>query len=119
VGGCGFRKVVVAPIRGDVWTASGPGYAGKPRPAVIIQSDRFLATDSVTIMPFTNDPAEAPLFRLPVTPDAQNGLRAGCSLMVDKVMTIPRSNLGKRFGRLGDSDILRLNRAAVVFLGLA
>ncbi|MEC9346673.1 MAG: type II toxin-antitoxin system PemK/MazF family toxin [Pseudomonadota bacterium] len=106
--------------RGEIWTvAGGNDYAGKPRPVVILQDDSFDATDSVTICGFTTDPAEAPLFRLPVVPDAQNGLRAPCSLMIDKINTVRRTKLGNRIGRLGDEDMLRLNRAAMVFLGLA
>ena len=106
--------------RGEVWTVSGgSGYAGKPRPAVIVQDDSFDATDSVTICAFTTDATEAPLFRLPVTPSLRNGLREPCRLMVDKLATVPKVTLGARVGRLDDEDVLRLNRAALVFLGLA
>lgn len=106
--------------RGEIWTAStGSGYAGKPRPAVVIQDDRFDATDSVTICVFTTDPAEAPLFRLPVTPSPRNGLHDVSSLMVDKITTIRRTKLGERLGRLSREDMVRLDRAIVVFLGLA
>ncbi|HLF40284.1 MAG TPA: type II toxin-antitoxin system PemK/MazF family toxin [Acidimicrobiia bacterium] len=106
--------------RGEVWTAAaGGGYAGKPRPVVIIQDDRFDATESVTVCAFTTDPIDAPLIRLPVEPDAVNGLRECSSLMVDKITTVPRSKLGQRVGRLGDDDMVRLGRAVVVFFGLA
>lgn len=106
--------------RGDIWTVGGGrDYAGKPRPAVIVQEDRFDATASVTICGFTTDPTDAPLFRLPVEPTERNGLRAPCRLMVDKLTTVPRAKIGSRVGRLDDEDMLRLNRAVVVFLGLA
>ena len=106
--------------RGEIWTAAaGSGYAGKPRPVAILQDDRFDATASVTVCAFTTDPTEAPLFRLPIDPDEVNGLREACSLMVDKITTIPRSKLGERIGRLKDEDMLRLGRATLVFLGLA
>ena len=106
--------------RSEVWTAAaGTGYTGKPRPVVIIQDDRFDATDSVTVCAFTTDPTEAPLIRLPIVPDEQNGLREASSLMVDKITTVPRSKLGERIGRLGDQDMIRLGRAVVVFFGLA
>jgi mRNA interferase MazF len=106
--------------RGEIWTVSaGTGYAGKPRPAVILQDDRFDATDSLTICAFTTDPTDAPLFRLLVEPNETNGLRAACRLMVDKITTVPKAKLGMRIGHLGDEDILRLNRAALVFLGMA
>lgn len=106
--------------RGDIWTvAGGTDYAGKPRPAVIVQDDSFDATDSITICAFTTDETEAPLFRLPVEPNERNGLRETCRLMVDKITTIPKSKVGGRVGRLADEDILRLNQAILVFLGLA
>lgn len=106
--------------RGDVWTVSGgKDYTGKPRPVVIMQDDAFDATDSITICAFTTDPAEAPLFRLPVEASERNGLRSLSRLMVDKITTVPKSKLGARIGRLDDVDMVRLNQAAMVFLGLA
>lgn len=105
--------------RAEIWTVSGgPDYAGKSRPAVIIQDDRF-DTDSVTVAPFTTDPADAPLFRLVMLPTAGNGLHEVCRLMVDKVTAVSRRKLGKRVGVLDDADLVRLNRAVVVFLGIA
>lgn len=106
--------------RGEIWTAAaGSGYAGKPRPVVIVQDDRFDATASVTVCATTTDPTEAPLFRLPVVPDETNGIREPSHLMVDKITTVPRAKLGERIGRLGDDDMVRLGRAVVVFLGVA
>ncbi len=105
--------------RGEVWVVSGAGYAGKPRPAVIVQDDRFDATASVTVCVFTTDGTEAPLFRLPVTPSERNGLRLVSRLMVDKLTTVSKESLGERIGRLDDEDVVRLNRAILVFLGLA
>ena len=74
--------------RGEVWTVSGSGYAGKPRPAVILQDDRFDATASVTICVFTTDQTDAPLIRIPIDPDESNGLRFVSRLMVDKITTV-------------------------------
>ena len=106
--------------RGDIWTiAGGKDYAGKPRPAVIVQDDSFDGTDSITICAFTTDETEAPLFRLAVEPNERNGLRVTCRLMVDKITTVPKAKVGARIGRLGDEDMLRLNQAVLVFLGLA
>ena len=106
--------------RGEIWTvAGGKDYAGKPRPVVILQDDRFDRTDSVTVCAFTTDPTNAPLFRLPIEPSEDNGLRAVCRLMVDKLTTVPRARIGRRVGHLADEDMLRLNRAALVFLGIA
>ncbi len=105
--------------RGEIWTVSGGrDYAGKPRPVVILQDDSFSGTASISICAFTTDMTEAPLFRLPVEPNERNGLRNTCCLMVDKITTVPKSKVGTRIGRLDDEDILRLNRAVLVFLGL-
>jgi mRNA interferase MazF len=106
--------------RGEVWTAAGgAGYAGKPRPVVIVQDDAFDATDSITVCAFATDPTDAPLFRVPVAPSARNGLEGPSRLMIDKVTTVPKPRLGRRIGRLDDEDVLRLNQAILVFLGLA
>jgi len=106
--------------RGEIWTvAGGKDYAGKPRPAVIVQDDSFDATDSITLCAFTTDETEAPLFRLPIEPNGTNGLRSPCRLMVDKITTAPKSKLGGRIGYLGNEDMVRLNQAMMVFLGLA
>jgi mRNA interferase MazF len=99
--------------------AGGSDYVGKPRPVVILQDDRFDATDSITICPFTTDPTDAPLFRIPIEPNEKNGLQAPCRLMVDKITTVPKSKIGTRIGRLDDEDLVRLNGAVLVFLGIA
>ena len=106
--------------RGEIWTVSGgKDYAGKPRPVVIVQDDSFDATDSITICAFATDETDAPLFRLPVSPNERNGLRTVCRLMVDKITTVPKTKVGSRVGTLDNEDILRLNQAVLVFLGLA
>jgi mRNA interferase MazF len=106
--------------RGEIWTVAGGGvYAGKPRPAVIVQGDAFDATESVTLCFFTTDATGAPLFRVPVDSTAENGLASRSCLMVDKITTVPKVKLGRLVGHLGDGDRIRLNRAMMVFLGLA
>jgi mRNA interferase MazF len=106
--------------RGAIWTVSGgKTYAGKPRPAVIVQDDSFDATDSITICAFTSNEQDAPLFRIPILPTGRNGLRAPSPLMVDKITTVPKTKMGNRIGQLDDEDVLRLDRALLVFLGLA
>jgi mRNA interferase MazF len=106
--------------RGEVWTAAGGSdYAGKPRPVVVIQDDRFDATDSITVCAFTTDSTDAPLIRLRLEPTLLNGLHESSSLMVDKLTTVQRSRLRTRVGRLSDEDMVRVGRAVVVFLGLA
>lgn len=106
--------------RGEIWIAAGgKDYAGKPRPVVIVQDDRFDATRSITVCAFTSDPTDAPLFRLVVEPSEANGLETISRVMVDKVTTVPKAKLGRRIGRLADDDMVRLNRALMIFLGLA
>jgi mRNA interferase MazF len=106
--------------RGDIWTVSGGAdYTGKRRPAVLVQDDDFDGTQSITICAFTTDPTEAPLFRIPIEPNDRNGLHVPSNLMVDKITTVSKAKLGSKIGRLDDEDILRLNQAILVFLGLA
>ena len=106
--------------RGEVWTVSGGApYAGKPRPAVIVQEDRFSATSSITLCVFTTDSTDAPLLRMVVEPSDRNGLSIASRLMIDKITTVPKARLGRRIGKLHEEDIVRLNRALMVFLGLA
>lgn len=106
--------------RGEIYTAAARGsYTGKPRPVAIVQDERFDATASVAVCPFTTNPVEAPLLRLPIEPSDENGLDQPSRLMVDKVTTVPRSSLGTRLGRLRDDELVALNRSLIVFLGLA
>ena len=106
--------------RGDICTvAGGSGYEGKPRPVIVLQDNRFDATASVTICPVTADPTDAELFRIPIEPTPTNGLKSLSRLMVDKITTVAKSKVGKQIGRLDDEVVVRLNRAVVVFLGLA
>jgi mRNA interferase MazF len=106
-------------IRGEIWTsASGTDYGGKRRPFVIIQHRRFETLESVTICGFTRDPTDMPLFRISITPSASNGLEFPSRIMVDKILTVPKAKLGYRIGQLGDSDVVRLNQALAIFLGL-
>lgn len=105
--------------RGEIWTVSGTGYAGKPRPAVIVQSDFYDRTESITLCAVTTHERDAPLIRIPVLPSPGNGLRAPSHLMIDKLTTVPKQRLGVRVGQLDDADLHKLDRAIVVFLGLA
>jgi len=106
-------------IRGELWTASGRDYAGKPRPVLVVQDDRFDATDSVTICPLTTNATGAPLLRIPLQPNASNGLNAPSHIMVDKITTIPRSKIGQRIGKVSTTEMLQLERGLLVFLGIA
>jgi mRNA interferase MazF len=106
--------------RGEIWVvAGGPDYAGKPRPAVILQDDAFDATASITVCPFTTHTIDAPLMRIPIEPSERNGLRVASHLMIDKITTVSKKKLEERVGRLSDEDVVRMGRAVLVFLGLA
>ena len=95
--------------------AGAKDYAGKPRPAVILQDDRFDATESITICVMTTDPTEAPLFRVPIAPNERNGLNTLSRLMIT---TVPKNKLGHRIGHLDAKDIERVDQAILIFLGL-
>ena len=106
--------------RSEIWTvAGGPDDVGTPRPAVIVQDDVFAGTVSITVCPFTTHLVDAPLIRIPIVPTKQNGLNLACHVMVDKITTVAKSKLQRRIGKLAEEDMIRLNRAALVFLGLA
>lgn len=107
--------------RGEIWTAREPSgkYTGKPRPILIVQSDAFGNTASVTFCPFTSATVDAPLLRIAVEPSADNGLKKVSRVMIDKVATTNRGNLGERIGRLTTADMAQISAALVVFLGLA
>ena len=106
--------------RGDIHVAAARGAnTGKPRPVVIVQDDRFDATASVTVCPLTTYPVEAPLTRIVVEPTALTGIEQASQIMVDKIETMPRANVRDHLGRLAHEDLIRLDRALLVFLGLA
>ncbi len=106
--------------RGEIYTAAAKGaYAGKPRPVLVIQHDTFDATASITICPFTTNPVDAPLLRIPIDPSGANGLDRTSSLMIDKITTVPKTSLGGRLGQLTDEQMLKVNRSIAVFLGIA
>jgi mRNA interferase MazF len=103
--------------RGDIVTVAGGVYANKPRPALVVQDDRFDATDSVTVCPFTSTEVDAPLLRIPVVADDENGLGRDSYLMVDKLTTIRRSNTRNVVGRLEATAMVEFERRLLVFLG--
>ena len=106
--------------RGALWVAAGGGdYTGKPRPVVIVRDDRFEATGSVTVCALTSDPTDAPLFRILLSPDSENGLHEDSRVMVDKITTVRRERLVRRIGSLSVTDMRRIDRAMLVFLGIA
>lgn len=114
------RLAVRSVSRGDIWTvAGGSGYTLKPRPAVIVQDDRFSSLNSVALCPLTTDPLDLSIFRIFLVPTERNGLLEESRIMVDKIAAVPRARLGQRIGRLSSAEVVALNRALVVFLGIA
>ena len=105
--------------RGDLVTVAAPGDFGKPRPALIVQSDRFDLTSTVTVLLLSGTLVDAPLVRVTVQPTADNGLRKPSQVMVDKTVTLRRQRVGPPFGRLDDAAMLAVTRSLAIFLGLA
>jgi mRNA interferase MazF len=105
--------------RGDLVTVSAPGEYGKPRPAVVVQSDWLAETDSVLVSLLTSTLRDAPIYRLTVEPSPANGLRAISQIMLDKVLALPREKCGPVIGRLDEAGVAALNRGLTVVLGLA
>lgn len=105
--------------RGDLVTVALQGDLGKPRPALIIQSDLFDAHPSVTILPVTSEWRDAPLFRIPLYPNELNGLNKLSQVVVDKIQSVAREKIGVAFGRLDDDTMLAVTQSLAVFLGFA
>ena len=105
--------------RGDVVIATAPGAYGKPRPYLVVQSDRFGEHASVTVLPFTSDLQNAPLFRITVDPAPSTGLHAISQIAVDKVVTLPRKKLTEQVGSLDADTMARVIRALAVWLAIA
>lgn len=105
--------------RGDLVIVAAPGDYGKPRPAVIVQSNAIPENHaSVVICPMTSELAEAD-FRVTIEPGAATGLRLRSQIMADKPVTIRRERIGQRIGRLATADLARLNVALALVMGLA
>jgi mRNA interferase MazF len=105
--------------RGDIVTIVLPGAYGKPRPALVIQSDYFATLGSVTVLPVTSELHAAPLMRIGIDPDEGNGLRKKSQVMIDKAQTVPRDKIGTVIGRLHVDTLVAVERALAVFLGIA
>jgi len=105
--------------RGDFLTLAMQGDFGKPRPALVIQSDQFNEHASVTVLLVSSTLVAAPLFRVTVQPDEKNGLQKPSQVMVDKAMTVKRDKLSEAFGVASDEVMLEIGRCLAVFLGIA
>jgi mRNA interferase MazF len=106
--------------RGDVVTVAAAGDYGKPRPAVVVQTDAFPERHaSVVVCQMTSDITDAPDFRVTLEPGAENGLRVISQVVADKPVTIRRARIGRAIGRLNQGEIARLNAALAFVMGLA
>jgi len=105
--------------RGSVVTIALQGNYGKPRPALVVQSDYFSEHPSVTVLPITSDLRPTPLFRIDVDPDPQNGLLKPSQIMVDKAQMVPSEKIGKVIGALDDAKMMAVNRALALWFGFA
>ena len=106
-------------IRGDLVTVALQGDHGKPRPALVIQSNLFRDTETIAVLLMSSTLVETPLGRVAVEPSDENGLRAPTQVMVDKPMAVPVRKIGPVFGRLDDPTMVAVNRALALFLGIA
>ncbi len=105
--------------RGDVVTVALRGDYGKPRPAIIIQTDAIPDShESVVVVQLTSDTSSPADFRVPINPSSENGLQARSHIMADKPTTIRRNRVGRIIGRLADHEIARLDIALALVLGL-
>jgi len=103
--------------RGDLVSTAGLGSYGKPRPALVVQSDHFSEHPSVTILLITSELRKAPLFRINIVPTKENGLKHVSQVMIDKIMTVPSEKIGAVFGKLDDTTMIEINRALALWLG--
>ncbi len=105
--------------RGDFVTVAAPGDYGKPRPALVIQSDLFDELPSVALCLVTSELRNAPIFRITVDPGSDNGLQNISQIQIDKILSVPRERVGGVIGRIDDATMLKVNRSLAVFTGIA
>lgn len=105
--------------RGQFVTLAMQGDFGKPRPALVIQSNAFSEHATVTVLLVSSTLADAPLLRVTLEPSAANGLSKVSQVMIDKAMTVKKDKLGAAFGKASDANMLEISRCLAVFLGIA
>jgi mRNA interferase MazF len=105
--------------RGNLVTVALQGDYGKPRPAMVVQSDLFSEHPSVTVLPITSELRPNLLFRIDLQPNPFNGLQKSSQVMIDKITTVSRDKVGNVFGELEHDNLMAINRAVMIFLGLA
>lgn len=104
--------------RGDIITVAAKGDFGKPRPALVVQSDLFAGATSVTYCPLTSELREAPRLRITIEPQPGNGLSKTSQVMIDKIQTVSKARVGTVIGRVTDKEMLAINGAVRLWLGL-
>ena len=105
---------------GSIVSIAVQGDFGKPRPALLIQSDMFNeAHATLTVLLISSELIDAPLFRLTIEPDQSNGLTQQSQIQVDKAMTVRREKVGQVIGRVDDAMMVQVNRALAIWIGLA
>ncbi|EHG4768832.1 type II toxin-antitoxin system PemK/MazF family toxin [Salmonella enterica] len=105
--------------RGDLITVAIQGDFGKPRPALVVQADTFEELATVSVLPVTGTITNAPLLRVTLEPDKENGLRKTSQVMIDKVITVRRDKTGQKFGRVNMNTMTEIERRLALFLGIA
>jgi len=106
-------------MRGDLVTIATQGDFGKPRPALVIQSDLFREHSTITVLPITSTLVSAPLLRVTVHPTPENGLQKTSQVMVDKAITVKQEKIGPAFGRIDANGLIEIERTLAVLLGIA
>ena len=106
-------------MRGDLVTIAVQGDFGKPRPALVIQADAFFGLNSLTVLPITSTLVDAPLLRITLEPNKDNGLQQASQVMIDKILTVKGEKIGPRIGRINSEQLLEIDRCLAVFLGIA
>jgi mRNA interferase MazF len=102
-----------------VIVAARGAYTGKPRPALVVQSDLFNPSHaSVTVCPITSDCVDAPLFRLAVPPGGRTGLRTPSQVMIDKVVSVPRTAITAEIGMCDERELEAVDDGLRGWLGL-
>jgi mRNA interferase MazF len=106
--------------RGDVVIVATRGaYTGRPRPALVVQSDTFNPTHaSITVCPITSDCVDAPLFRVSLPAGRRTGLDVPSQVMVDKVVSVPREAIGRAIGRTESIELDMVGRALQTWLSI-
>lgn len=106
-------------MRGDLVTIATNGDFGKPRPALLIQANQFMEHTSLTVLPITSTLVVAPLLRITVEPNLENGLQKPSQIMIDKVITVKQDRVGSAFGHIDENILVEVERCLAVFLGIA